>query len=375
MAGEVRRSYVDQLLARPWSVRSRTGSHRTASWQAFCAGVAACGVAAGGRVACRGACRPHDAGAARWRLPEPQRRRRGGRGSGCGGSLGRCARGGGDEEEGLCFRVEPQAGRGLGVIASRALRAGDVAISERPLLTYRGGDAEWVVELQRQYVALPSQGQQAIMALQDSFAVSGEKSVPGIVRTNCFMRGMGSSDGVLCPTASRFNHSCVPNCEQSWDEDLGEMQVYASTDISVGEELTIFYIDIRAAAAERAVRFRDFGFKCGCPACSAGSAASDGRRERLQELVLRTGAVAREEPARALEMVSEAMALYDVEGIHVNSFRKGACQFAAVLSLRLGNEAQARQWSSKAVAYSELCHGATHAETRRLRALIDGGTG
>lgn len=373
MAGEVRRSYVDQLLTRAWSVRSRTGSHRTASWQAFCGGVAACGLAAGGRVACRGACRPHDAGAARWRLPAPQRRRRG-RGSGCVGRLGRRARGGG-EEEGLCFRVEPQVGRGLGVIASRALREGELVISERPLLTYRGGDAEWVEELQRQYVALPSQGQDAIMALQDSFAVSGVNSVPGIVRTNCFMRGMGSSDGVLCPTASRFNHSCASNCEQSWDEDLCEMQVYASTDISVGEELTIFYIDIRAATAERAVRFRDFGFVCGCPVCSAGSATSDGRRQRLQELVLQTGAVAREDPARALEMVSEATALYDKEGIHVNSFRKGACQFAAGLSQRLGNKAQARQWSSKAAAYSELCHGATHAETLRLRALIDVGTG
>lgn len=66
--------------------------------------------------------------------------------------------------------------------------------------------------------------------------VEESKTVAGIVRTNNYPRAINSDDGVLCLAFSRFNHSCQPNCEQSWDEDAFQLQAYACTFIAAGEE-------------------------------------------------------------------------------------------------------------------------------------------
>ena len=57
----------------------------------------------------------------------------------------------------------------------------------------------------------------------------------GILQTNGFSRGASeSSDGLLvCPTLARLNHSCSPNCQQSWDEQSGRADSLAP---SFGQE-------------------------------------------------------------------------------------------------------------------------------------------
>lgn len=265
------------------------------------------------------------------------------------------------------FEVKAFEGKGLGCVATRQLHAGDLLLGERPVLTFTGGDANWVASLDAQFDQLSDARKEAVMGLHDAHCGSGRQSVAGIMSSNTFMRGMGSSDGVLCEVASRFNHSCLPNCEHSWDEEANELQVYASTDIAEGEELCIHYIDVRAPAGERAPQFVSFGFRCRCPACSGATAEADGRRRRLQELVRGTGPTAVKDPGAALAMVEEAMALYDEEGIHVNQFKKGACYYAFQLCLRLQDMPAARVWIERASTYSVLCHGPGHATTALLR--------
>ncbi len=41
---------------------------------------------------------------------------------------------------------------------------------------------------------------------------SKEKSLAGILDTNCFRTDSSADVRVLCPTLARFNHSCLPNC-------------------------------------------------------------------------------------------------------------------------------------------------------------------
>ncbi|CAE8598821.1 unnamed protein product [Polarella glacialis] len=212
------------------------------------------------------------------------------------------------------------------------------------------------------------------MALQDSFAVSGQKTLAGIVRTNSFMRGDSASDatdmqvqGVLYAELSRFNHSCAPNAEQSWDGKAGELQVYASRDIARGEELCLYYVDVRAPTLDRASLLEVFGFRCACAACTATDAASDQRRTRIRELVAETPAVAEEDAEQALQMVVETLDLYEQEGLCSASFGQNACFMAYQLSLGLEEFGQAEIWAKKAFEYSLLCHGATHATTRILK--------
>lgn len=202
------------------------------------------------------------------------------------------------------------------------------------------------------------------MALHDAFAGSGgEKTLADIFRSNCIQRGDSSPDGVLCETASRFNRSCVPNCEKSWDENKEVLQIFACTSVSAGQELCVHYVDLQAPAAARQQGLEPFGFICGCPACRPGSEEGDRRRQRLQELVPQVVPVSEEDPWTALSMISEALRLYDEEDIHLKSLRKFACYFAFQLSLSLGDLSRARNWVDQAYEYSKLCHGPDHATT------------
>lgn len=48
---------------------------------------------------------------------------------------------------------------------------------------------------------------------------SKEKSLAGILDTNCFKTDSSADVRVLCPTLARFNHSCLPNCPSAACED------------------------------------------------------------------------------------------------------------------------------------------------------------
>ncbi|CAE8634053.1 unnamed protein product [Polarella glacialis] len=250
-----------------------------------------------------------------------------------------------------CKVMEIQ-GKGLGVVATETLAKGELVASEAPLLHSSGlGGAAWLEDLGSQFRALPEAKQQQVLSLADTFASDGEKSLAGIVRTNCFRCGR-QAEGVVCAEVSRFNHSCLPNCEQSWDARGELMQIWTSADIRIGEELCVHYIDVRASAAERGEELQQFGFRCACPACTVVDSERDRRRSLMKGLVENTGRVGKSDPKEALEMVSQALQLYDEEGLHVQSFRKNASYYAYEmprckgLALGLGDRELAGRWVS-----------------------------
>jgi len=78
------------------------------------------------------------------------------------------------------------------------------------------------------------------------------------------------------------NHSCTPNMHafKTEDEINGDAVLLALSDIEVGEELTISYIDDELPLEERTVLLRDYGFTCTCSKCciERAAAAEDGGR-------------------------------------------------------------------------------------------------
>ena len=69
------------------------------------------------------------------------------------------------------------------------------------------------------------------------------------------------------PSASRFNHSCEPNCAQSFDA-FACVVVETTRAVVKGEELTIPYVDVALDAAARNQRLeRNFAFQCACARC------------------------------------------------------------------------------------------------------------
>ena len=90
-------------------------------------------------------------------------------------------------------------------------------------------------------------------------------------RSECNQFGLWSPDDDLLglslhPSASFFNHSCIPNCYSEWS---GIRLVFkALYPIPAGAELTISYIDAHASTRKRKDELRSaYYFGCICPRC------------------------------------------------------------------------------------------------------------
>lgn len=275
------------------------------------------------------------------------------------------------------FRLEEITGRGLGAVATKDLLPGDVVLLERPILAIRSDEKgdEWNHDLHSQYKALSEEGRAEVWKLHDACLQKPEKSLEGILFTNCIGRDQSVRfDAALCLALSRFNHSCCPNLEQSWDEDAGHVRLVAAQPVKAGEELFTHYVELRECREERQQRLQEsYGFLCSstntCPVCS-GSAESDKRRTEMGRL----DASIRKDRLSNLEqserMVKRLLRLYDQEGLGLFSWRKLHCLSAMEFALRRGDVPMAVQWARKAHENARLAHGPDHRDTRWCAELM-----
>ncbi|CAE7260538.1 set5, partial [Symbiodinium necroappetens] len=308
------------------------------------------------------------------------------------------------------FKVVPMEGKGYGVVAGRSVKAGEKLYEEPPALVVNSEDsmqvqlfqtvaaAVFVVvnvllaifgaglavpilcgaggvylwlrnsgddllvpdELKEQWEALPAEKRAALASLSDCSA--GKKTLSGIIDTNAFSRGASatSSSLVVCPTLARLNHSCSPNCQQSWDGTSGTEKLYAMCDIREGEELCITYCDLRKPRADRKEELRlKYGFDCTCPACSSSDCSQSDKNRvaiaRLEEELCREGPA---DPERGLRCAEQLLATIDEEGLSDKMLRGLACYEAMEMALRLGDEEAVKSWANKAELYISQARGA-----------------
>ncbi|XP_023330710.1 SET domain-containing protein 5 isoform X2 [Eurytemora carolleeae] len=129
--------------------------------------------------------------------------------------------------------------------------------------------------LEAQLQDLCLEAKEAFWDLTDSKS-QGPKSSRGIYFTNCF--SIKQTTTVEYPTAmlpilARLNHSCRPNTEFHWNDELGCDELRAFRNISQGEELTNCYLDLtikgRITQQERRSLLKSgYGFDCNCEVCS-----------------------------------------------------------------------------------------------------------
>jgi hypothetical protein len=76
--------------------------------------------------------------------------------------------------------------------------------------------------------------------------------------------------GRLCfPSASLFNHSCLPNAWAYTDDKSPSIRIIAIRDIDPGEEICISYLNGGASVEKnRQTLSKQFGFSCQCDQCS-----------------------------------------------------------------------------------------------------------
>ncbi|CAD0089327.1 unnamed protein product [Aureobasidium vineae] len=97
--------------------------------------------------------------------------------------------------------------------------------------------------------------------------------VINIWRINSYMLddGIALDSAGIGLTASRLNHSCVPNVYTAFNSTSGHITVQALKTITAGDELCTAYINgVGKLRSERRAQLSMWGFTCTCIACADG---------------------------------------------------------------------------------------------------------
>ena len=150
------------------------------------------------------------------------------------------------------------SGKGIGIIASRNIKCGELIIEERPTMVCKCGES-----LRAQLKKLSRIEQKHIAGLSNVHHECGY--LKGIIKTNAFYREQDSSL-YLFIIISRFNHSCLPNVHQAFNSP--NLRIYASRHIKKGEELCITYVPLnKPMSIVRQELLEKYRFLCMCELC------------------------------------------------------------------------------------------------------------
>jgi hypothetical protein len=209
------------------------------------------------------------------------------------------------------FEVRESQDKGLGLFALRDFKKGDKILVERPVIVMTVDSSEessllLALQVKNQFdVCLPTV-QAAIASLsreestnlemrafEDKFGVG-----PMVYKRNSFGLEPGSG---LFVNASRFNHSCMPNCNRYYVHDHKLMVISAGKDIACGDELLISYTrEFLKAGFEifQKHMMGAWGFQCTCHACSDLSVFTKlVQIERSDDKIMQLGSTGKEKEA------------------------------------------------------------------------------
>ncbi|KAI0836962.1 SET domain-containing protein [Hypoxylon sp. FL0890] len=272
----------------------------------------------------------------------------------------------------LPFHKTEVSGKGIGIVASRRIRKGEIILVRSPTMMVQTAPHVEMEPGARDVLydiavgKLPKKGRELFMGQMG-------KDVHDKVETNCFqlyIDGANESGSHLgCyPEVSRFNHDCRPNVHYRIS-NMTHITV-AARDIAPGEELSISYIELMLLREERRSRLRKWGFECACSHCIMSdeeAAASDARLRRIEEL------------ERALENFNETIVTADTGAQLVELYQKerldiylGQVYTRAALNFALfGEEEKARKYALAAVEAVERESGPNAADAKAMRVLAE----
>ncbi|KAM3073601.1 hypothetical protein ACMFMF_006804 [Clarireedia jacksonii] len=200
------------------------------------------------------------------------------------------------------WTIKPISGKGLGVVATRAIAPGTLLFHESPLLT-------------TETLTNPTTTEKDLAQL-----LRQPSPLSNIIRSNAYPLGPNSSVGGVFKDISRINHSCLPTSQHSWNESRKEFVVYAVRELSPGDEITTSY-HVGGPSSERKKELKEwFKFDCTCDLCSLPGpelAKSDERLVRAAKLDQAIGDAARvmKHPEKALKDCRDLETIYREEGI------------------------------------------------------------
>ncbi|KAK1773662.1 hypothetical protein QBC45DRAFT_72119 [Copromyces sp. CBS 386.78] len=273
------------------------------------------------------------------------------------------------------YDIVPIPNKGTGVIAIQDIPKGTRIMAEKPLfivptdIMKRGNE---VVEkhITQELKGLDKDQQRAFLSLHNCH---GAKFSPFLAISKTNMLGLGSPPvgGGLFIEASRINHACNPNTQNSWNERISRETIHAVRDIKKGEEITISYIGHFASYDERQSILKDkFKFDCACEVCSLPPdqrMASDDRLATIHELdqaILSAGSNVK----LGLGMVHKMLSLLETEGMY-NSQVYRAYYDAFQMMAATDDKARAGELIRMALDHAKVVEGKDSETVKRFERL------
>ena len=182
------------------------------------------------------------------------------------------------------YTIAASPDKGLGVFASLPLTKGSLILSDTPILAIQKPYTNHSILRHFESLPLPTRLQYMTLFCPDRSDDAGATDVVRIFDANSFAIG---THAAIFLTATRFNHSCLPNSYYSWNTLLNRIELHTMVDVPRGEELTICYCHPFLTREERIAELRMYNFRCGCPACDVSTPfgqESEARRFEMRAL-------------------------------------------------------------------------------------------
>lgn len=158
------------------------------------------------------------------------------------------------------IEIRVSEAKGLGVFAINDIEPGTILLCEAPIVTLvdTGSRAD---PLDVAVNALSPIRKASFRSLHAYSRNKFESLNRSIVYSNGYSILNDLATGVF-ETASRINHSCVPNSQYVWKEGIGRMIFWNRTKLFKGEEVTVNY------GHKKNYLKNIYGFECTCGACT-----------------------------------------------------------------------------------------------------------
>jgi hypothetical protein len=275
-----------------------------------------------------------------------------------------------------CIKVIP--GKGQGMIAASQIPKGARILSETPVFIVPKYDFDFQhleCVVTGEVGRLIESQRKAFFALHNIYGDSHSNEL-GIARTNVLPLGSNASQGGLFLEASRINHSCRHNAQNTWNSALGRLTVHALKDIKKGDEITISYLAASENYAARQARLKAaFDFDCNCSLCSLPieqRKMSDQRLDKITRLDERIGDGMRilSAPVACLRDAGELLRLLVEE--EVADARIPRLYYDSLqIVVANGDQARARVFAQRAYAARALLEGEDSPEVIRLKGFAE----
>ncbi|KAK4156148.1 SET domain-containing protein 5 [Chaetomidium leptoderma] len=284
--------------------------------------------------------------------------------------------------ESTAYRAAEVPGKGVGLIANRLIRKGEI-IMQRPAALLIQSTPHLDLDPELREEVYQSAIDQLPAATKARFMSQMGDTVYDRTEKNAFRIYLDgdrkhSTHLGLFPEVSKINHDCRPNLHYRI-ANLTHTTV-AVRDIPAGEELSVSYIYGKSSRSDRQSQLHEWGFNCTCSQCTLPareSGASDVRIRQIQAL---------EEEIEALMSSSSSSVDTSNKGIRpemggklvelflaerLDAYLAPSYTRAALIYSMFGHEARAREYAGEAVGALEREVGLQARDIESMRRLAE----